>query len=192
MKIDKRKVWGAVLGGLLLFVNAGAHAIAQTAPETKYATSAQVEANFRGRSFQMIGDDKVATIRALDWPKDRSVSLPFWLGTGKATPPSLSPKESSYYVISEAYFVRSLGGSEWLIRAGSSLQKPDAVFVTGYTHYKETGVILPTIVQYIGTRTLTRSDGSKLDVPVLHEVSLPMQWAKGRPPRQYARFSIRL
>jgi hypothetical protein len=163
---------------------------AQAPDETRYAPAAQVESNFRGRSFQLVGDDKVAIIRALNWPKDRSVSLPFWLGTGKATPPTLSPKEGRYYVISEAYLVRRLGGNEWLIRAGSSLQKPDAVFVTENTKYKETGVMLPTIVQYTGTRAMTRTDGSKLDVPVLHEVSLPMAWAKGRPSAKYARFSV--
>ena len=116
--------------------------IAQTPAETRYATDAQIESNFRGRSFQLVGDDQVAVVRALDWPKDSSVSIPFWLGTGKVTPPRLSPKEGHYYVISEAYLVRSLGGDEWLIRAGSSFQKPDAVFITQNTKYKETGVML--------------------------------------------------
>jgi hypothetical protein len=53
--------------------------LAQTSVEAKHATSTEVESNFRGRSFQLIGDGKVAIVRALDWPKDRSASLPFWL-----------------------------------------------------------------------------------------------------------------
>jgi hypothetical protein len=190
MKTYRREALLGIPVGLLALAIFSS-SLAQTSVEAKYATSAQVESDFRGRSFQLIGDDKIAVVRALDWSNDRSVSLPFWLGAGKATPPALSPKEGQYYVISEAYIVRSLGGNEWLIRAGSSLQKPDAVFVTENTKYKETGVMLPTIVQYTGTRTMTRSDGSKLDVPVLHEVSLPMAWAKGRPSAKYARFSVR-
>lgn len=190
MKTYRREALLGIPVGLLALAIFSS-SLAQTSVEAKYATSGEVESNFRGRSFQLIGDDKVAIVRALDWPKDRSVSLPFWLGTGKATPPALSPKEAQYYVISEAYIVRSLGGNEWLIRAGSSLQKPDAVFITDHTHYKNTGVMLPTVVQYTGTRTMTRTDGSKLDVPVLHEVSLPMVWAKGRPSAKYARFSVK-
>lgn len=191
MKTNERKVSIALLFRFLCSLALAAPALADTLVTPKYATDAQVEASFRGRSFLLVGDDKVAIVRAVDWTKDRSVSLPFWLGTGKAAPPALSPKQGKYYVISEAYLVRSLSGNEWLIRAGSSLQKPDAVFVTEKTRYKTTGVILPTIVQYVGTRTLTRSDGSKLDVSVLHEVSLPMTWTKGKVPSLYARFRLK-
>ncbi len=141
----------------------------------------------------MLGDDtSVAIVRALDWDKERSIKIPFWLGTGRVVPPAARPKEGGYYVISEAYIVRSLGGKEWLIRAGSSLRKPDAVLITARTHYKTTGVILPTIVQYTGTRNFTRTDGSKIDIPVLQEVSLPMKWtAPGLVPALYAKFTIR-
>jgi hypothetical protein len=145
MKPYKREVLLPILVGLLLSLAVFSSAVPQTAGETRYATDAQVESNFRGRSFQLIGDDRVAIIRALDWPKDYSISLPFWLGTGQATPPALSPKEG-HYVISEAYIVRRLGGDEWLIRAGSAPQKPDAVLVTDHTHYKNIGIMLPTIV----------------------------------------------
>jgi hypothetical protein len=93
-------------------------------------------------------------------------------------------------VISEAYIVRGLAPNEWLIRGGSSLQKPDAVFITKKTRYKTTGVILPTIVQYVGTRTITRTDGSKIDLAILHEVSLLMTWTKGKTPSLYAHYSI--
>jgi hypothetical protein len=150
-----------------------------------------VESAFRGQSFVLGGNTQVAEVRALDWGKDRSVTLPFWLGTGNVVPPDRRPVVGGYYVISEAYIVRSLGGPEWLIRAGSSLQKPDAVLVTNRTRYKTTGVLLPTIVQYTGTRNFTRDDGSKIDIPVLQEVSLPMKWDKpGLVPTMYAQFMI--
>ncbi len=161
------------------------------AAPTAFASAQQVEAGFRGQSFTLGSDTKVAVVRALNWDKDRFVNIEFWLGTGNVVPPASRPKRSGYYVISEAYIVRSLGGNEWLIRAGSSLQKPDAVFITGKTHYKTTGVILPTIVQYIEDRTFTRTDGSKINVPVLHEVSLPMKWTSGTVPSMYARFQVR-
>jgi len=162
----------------------------QGATQGPFASAQQVEF-FRGQSFLLGDDTSVAIVRALDWSKDRSIKIPFWLGTGNAVPPAARPKEGGYYVISESYIVRSLGRKEWLIRAGSSLQKPDAVLITNRTHYKTTGVILPTIVQYTGTRNFTRSDGSKIDIPVLQEVSLPMKWtAQGQVPTLYAKFMI--
>ena len=53
--------------------------------------------------------------------------------------------------------------------------------------YKTTGVILPSIVQYTGTRTFTRDDGSKIDIPILQEVSLPMKWTLPGPGPQHIR-----
>ncbi len=186
----RRTISVGIVCELLLALAAISPSLAQTSPEPKFATSEEAE-GFRGKSFLLVGDDTAAVVRGLDWSKDRSITLPFWLGTGPATPSALVPKEGKYYVISEAYIRRSLGANEWLIRAGSSLQKPDAVLVTEKTHYKTTGVILPTIVQFIGTRTMTRSDGSSLEVPVLHEVSLPMTWTKGTTPTLYAHYSIK-
>jgi hypothetical protein len=156
-----------------------------------FATASQIESTFRGQSFVLGDDTQVANVRALDWSKDHSLKLPYWLGNTAAVPPSKRPQIGRYYVISEAYAVRSLGGLEWLIRAGSSLQKPDAVLITNKTRYKTTGVILPTIVQYTRTRTFTREDGSRLDVPVLEEVSLPAKWTQpGKVPTMYARFLV--
>jgi hypothetical protein len=182
-----RRVFLVQFTGCLAIVTSAA---AQPTLATRYATAAQVESDFRGKSFLLVGDDQVALIRAPDWETDRSVALPFWLGIGNAVSPALRPKQGNYYVISEAYIVRSLGGDEWLIRAGSSLRKDDAVLITSKTSYKTSGVILPTVIQYTASRTMTRSDGSKIDVPVLQEVSLPMTWTKGTVPTLYAHFSV--
>jgi hypothetical protein len=189
MKTLGRQISVAILCELLITSAAFGLSLAQTS-SPRYATSEQVEA-FRGKSFLLVGDNTAAVIRGLDWSKDRSITLPFWLGRGPVTPTALVPEEGKYYVISEAYIRRSLGPNEWLIRAGSSLQKPDAVLVTEKTRYKTTGVILPTIVQYITTRAIKRSDGTSIDVPVLHEVSLPMTWTKGTTPTLYANYSIK-
>jgi hypothetical protein len=105
-------------------------------------------------------------------------------------PPEYRPAKGDYYVISESWIVRKLADKELLIRAGSKLQKPDAVFVTTKTRYKGPGMLLPTIVQYSGTRTVTREDGTKVDIAVLEEVSLPVQWTSGRIPTKYARFKV--
>ena len=177
----------------LLLLSSGVNTYADdtASPSQTFASAQQVEAAFRGQSFVLGGNTQIAQVRALDWSNDRSVALPFWLGTGNVVPPDRRPVVGGYYVISEAYIVRTLGGPEWLIRAGSSLQKPDAVLVTNRTHYKTTGVLLPTIVQYTGTRNFTREDGSKIDIPVLQEVSLPMKWDKPGPvPTMYAQFMI--
>lgn len=192
MSFGKAKLGLVLLPAVVLTFALRASGAEQISQTTKFAHAAQVESSFRGRSFILAGDDQVALVRAPDWEEGRSLRLPFWLGTGNVVPSAMRPKESGYYVISEAYIVRSLGGKEWLIRAGSSLQKPDAVFITGKTRYKTTGIILPTIVQYVGTRSFTRTDGSTIQVPVLEEVSLPMKWtAPGRVPQSYATFTIR-
>ncbi|MDO8431024.1 MAG: hypothetical protein Q7S58_01295 [Candidatus Binatus sp.] len=105
-------------------------------------------------------------------------------------PPEHRPEQGAYYVISESWIVRKLAGKELLIQAGSQLQKPDAVLVTTKTHYQGSGMLLPTIVQYSGTRTFTRDNGSVVDIAVLEEVSLPAQWTTGRIPAKYARFGV--
>ena len=64
------------------------------------------------------------------------------------------------------------------------------MLVTTKTLYKSNGMLLPTIVQYSGTRTFTREDGSKVDIAILEEVSLPAQWTTGRIPTKYARFAV--
>lgn len=156
---------------------------------TKFAGAPQVESNFRGHSFILGNDDQIADVRALDWTPDHSIQLPFWFGTAQLVPAESRPEKGNYYVISESWIVRSLSKKELLIRAGSKLQKPDAVLVTTKTHYKSNGMILPTIVQYTGTRTFTRKDGSKIDVAVLEEVSLPAQYS-GKIPLKYARFAV--
>ena len=66
-------------------------------------------------------------------------------------------------------FVANSPARSCWIRAGSQLQKPDAVLVTTKTLYKSNGMLLPTIVQYSGTRTFTREDGSKVDIAILEE-----------------------
>ena len=190
MRINKAKSLAAVLLSIAFSIPAAALAADQSATQGPYASAQQVEF-FRGQSFLLGENTSVAMVRALDWSKDRSIKILFWLGTGNVVPPAVRPIEGGYYVISEAYIVRTLGGKEWLIRAGSSLQKPDAVLITSRTRYTTTGVILPTIVQYTGTRNFTRDDGSKIDIPVLQEVSLPMTWtAPGPVPALYAKFMV--
>jgi hypothetical protein len=199
MRLIEKKTWTMfltvpMLVGLALSAGASSASAGDPGPEaTTFASAQQVESSFRGKSFMLGDDNRVAIVRALDWDKERSIRLPFWLGTGKVVAPADKPQKGGYYVISEAYLVRKLGGNEWLIRAGSMLQKPDAVLVTSKTRYRTTGVILPTIVQYMDTRTFTREDGSKIDVAVLHEVSLPAKLiaGPGRTPQTYAKFSIR-
>jgi hypothetical protein len=178
------------LASLLLLVGVAA-ASANAAPvTTKYASAQQIESAFRGHSFFLGNDNRIADVRALDWGADRSVKLPFWFGTGQLVPAEHRPEKGDYYVISESWIVRKLADKELLIRAGSQLQKPDAVLVTTKTLYKSNGMLLPTIVQYSGTRTFTREDRSKVDIAVLEEVSLPAQWTSGRIPQKYARFAV--
>jgi hypothetical protein len=170
-------------------VFSGLTAISASANPTTFASAAQVESSFRGHTFILGNDDQIADVRALDWTPSQSIKLPFWFGSAQLVPSENRPEKGNYYVISEAWIVRQLTEKELLIRAGSKLQKPDAVLVTKKTHYKSNGAILPTIVQYTGTRTFTRQDGSKVDIAVLEEVSLPAQY-NGRIPLKYARFAV--
>ena len=189
--LHRKNLWLAIV--LLTAGFAAASAKAQPVTKTNYASAQQVESAFRGHSFILGDDNQIADVRAPDWSADRSVKLPFWFGTGQMVPPEYQPAKGDYYVISESWIVRKLADKELLIRAGSKLQKPDAVLVTTKTRYKGFGMILPTIVQYSGTRSFTREDGTKVDIAVLDEVSLPAQWTKGgRIPPKYARFMVSL
>src|SRR5713226_1710695 len=122
-------------------------------PASRFASAEQVELNFLGRRFVLGTNDKVAEVRQPSWPPDRFIRLPFWFGINVLVPGVLQPKEGDYYVISEAILVRGLDPvNEWWIDAGSALLKKDAIFVTTRTHYKSLGEVLPTIVQFSGTR----------------------------------------
>jgi len=171
------------------------------APPSPYASAEQIEMNFRGQSFSLGDDDKVAILRPAGRPKDRVLKLPFWLGTNILVPGVLQPKEGDYYVISEAVMVKTLDNpDEWLIEAGSTLIKKETVLVTTRTHFRALGKVapealpkmLPMIVQFAGTRPFTRGDGKTIEIPVLKEVSLPMKWTlAGAIPPSYARFQVR-
>jgi len=179
-----------ILLAIVLLVGFAAEPAWAAPVTTKYASAQQVESAFRGHSFILGDNNQIADVRALDWTADRSVKLPFWFGTGQVVPPEHRPAKGDYYVISESWIVRRLSDKELLIRAGSQLQKPDAVFITTKTRYKGPGMLLPIIVQYSGTRTFTREDGTKVDIAVLEEVSLPARWTAGRIPAKYARFKV--
>ncbi|HXW84492.1 MAG TPA: hypothetical protein VEJ86_08810 [Candidatus Binataceae bacterium] len=161
-----------------------------TAP--RYASAEEVELNFRGHSFVLGNNNVVALVRTPGSPDNEYLRLPFWFGVNILVPGVLAPKEGDYYVISEASLEKPLAApGEWMIEAGSSLVKQETVFVTTRTHYDSTGKILPTIVQYMGKREFTTADGSKVEIPVLREVSLPMKWTLGGGvPASYARFRI--
>ncbi|HYA34306.1 MAG TPA: hypothetical protein VEF03_01750 [Candidatus Binataceae bacterium] len=158
----------------------------------RFASAEQVEENFRGRTFILGDNATVALVRPPDWPKDRTMKLPFWFGINVMVPGALMPKEGDYYVISEARLVKPLETpGEWMIEAGSSLIKRETVFVTTKTKYIGDGKILPTIVQFVGTRTFKTKDGSDVQVPILREVSLPAKWTLGGgTPATYARYRI--
>lgn len=159
-------------------------------PPPRYAGAEQVELNFRAKRFVLGDNDSVALVRPVDWPQGRFLKLPFWLGTHVLVPGVLQPKQGDYYVISEAILVRRLDRpGEWMIEAGSSLLKKETVFVTTRTHYKSLGRILPTIVQYAGDREFHNAEGNRVEIAVLREVSLPMEWTLGGPvPKEYARY----
>jgi hypothetical protein len=189
-RIGMRRWKSVLLAILVLLVGFAAEPVGAAPVTAKFAGAQQIESTFRGHSFILGDDTHIADVRAVDWGTDRSVKLPFWFGTGQVVPPEHRPEKGDYYVISESWIVRRLADKELLIRAGSQLQKPDAVFVTTRTRYKGPGMLLPIIVQYSGTRTFTREDGTKVDIAVLEEVSLPAQWTTGRIPAKYARFKV--
>jgi predicted small lipoprotein YifL len=159
-------------------------------PPSIYATPEEVELNFRDRTFVLGDNDQVAEVRPPRWPKDKFLKLPFWLGVNILVPGVLAPKEGDFYVISEATLEKPLDTpGEWMIEAGSSLVKQETVFVTTRTRYAGPGKILPTIVQYMGKREFKRPDGQPVQIPVLREVSMPMEWTLGGSiPAEYARY----
>ncbi len=175
----------------------GCNRSATAPPPSPYASAEQIEMNFRGQSFSLGDNDKVAILTPAGGPKDRVLKLPFWLGTNILVPGVLQPKEGDYYVISEAVLVKTLGSpDEWLIEAGSSLIKKETVLITTRTHFRLAGKtlpkLLPMIIQFAGTRPFTRGDGTTIEIPILKEVSLPMKWTlAGAIPASYARFQVR-
>jgi hypothetical protein len=160
-------------------------------PPSIYASAEDVELNFRGRTFVLGDNDQIAQVRPPDWPKDKFLKLPFWLGINVLVPGVAAPKEGDFYVISEATLEKPLDTpGEWMIEAGSTLVKQETVFITTRTHYFGAGKILPTIVQYMGKREFKRPDGTPVQIPVLREVSLPMKWTLGgHIPAEYARYA---
>ncbi len=162
--------------------------IAQQVP-LRYASPAQVEENFRGRTFVLGDSATVALVRPPEWPSKRWLRLPFWFGINVMVPGVLQPKEGDYYVISEARLIKQLGDNEWMIEAGSSLIKRETVFVTTKVRYVGPGKVLPTIVQFAGMRDFKKEEGKTIQIPVLREVSLPMKWTLGGSiPASYARY----
>src|ERR1700694_3505566 len=192
-----RRVQSARVTIPIIFVMAGAllTGCAKTPPPvvsripTRFASAEQVEENFRGRSFILGDNATVALVRPVDSSKDQSLKLPFWFGLNVMVPGVLQPKEGDYYVISEARLIKPLDvPGEWMIEAGSSLIKREAVLQTTRTHYLGAGKILPTIVQFMGMREFKTEDGKTIQIPVLREVSLPMKWTLGGGvPASYAR-----
>jgi hypothetical protein len=160
------------------------------APPSIYASAEDVELNFRDRTFVLGDNNEIAEVRPPNWPKDKSVKLPFWFGVNILVPGVIAPKEGEFYVISEATLEKPLDTSgEWMIEAGSSLVKQETVFITTRTQYLTPGKVLPTIVQYMGKREFKRADGKPVQIPVLREVSLPMKWTLGgHIPATYARY----
>jgi len=193
-----RPRWRGPVAALAALLMAGAldgcggKAPAPLAPE-HFASAEQVEMNFRGRSFVLGDNNTVAMVQPAEGLSARVFKLPFWLGINILVPGVLQPSPGDYYVISEADLVRHLDDQdEWMIEAGSSLIKKEAVLVTTRTRFRSAGKILPMIVQYMGTRTFRKGDGTSVEIPVLREVSLPMKWTFSGPiPRSYARFEAR-
>lgn len=161
-------------------------------PRTRYASAEQVEMNFLGKTFVLGDNDAIAKVRPPDWPNDRWMELPFWLGMDVLAPGVRAPQQGDYYVISEARLEKRLDTpGEWIIEAGSKLVIQESVFVETRTHFEESGKMLPMIVQYTGLRTFDRGDGVKVEMPVLREVSLPMKWTlKGSIPPGYAHYRL--
>ncbi|MGD0075684.1 MAG: hypothetical protein ABSD31_15280 [Candidatus Binataceae bacterium] len=180
-----------IAGLIAIAISAGC-----TAPSpqraTRFATAEQVQLNFQDNTFVLGDNSEIALVRPVSWQSDRFIRLPFWLGVNVLVPGVMQPKEGDYYVISEAVIVRKLDApDQWLIEAGSSLLKKDAIFASGHAHYKTAGKILPTIVQFAGMRKFPTAAGGTVDLPLLSAVSLPMKWTLPGPvPGAYAKFAI--
>ena len=158
------------------------------------ALSRQIMQDFDGKSFVLGSNDRQAEVRMKDWAPARRILIPFWLGVNPLYPNFLRPTVGHIYVMSESVLVRPLGADNYLMRAGSKLFKTDAVFESTHTRYVDTGKMLPTIVRFVGTRVITvpkdaPATGTVTErVPVLKEVSLPMQLDE--PLAGYAKFEV--
>ena len=150
--------------------------------------------DFDAHEFTLGSNDRQAEVRLTDWPESRHVLIPFWLGVNPLYPGFLRPTVGRIYVMSESVMVRTLPNGEYLIRAGSKLFKTDTLFESTHTRYVDSGKMLPTVVRFVGTRVITvpadaPSTGTITEkVPVLREVSLPMQVEV--PPDGYATFEV--
>jgi len=150
--------------------------------------------DFDGRDFELGQNDREAVVRLTDWPEDKHVIIPFWLGINPLMPYFHRPQVGRIYVMSESVMVRALAPNRYLIRAGSKAFKNDAIFEATHTHYDGEGKMLPTVVRFVGTVVATlpldppRTGTITEKVPVLREVSLPMHLAAMR--RGYANFTV--
>jgi len=184
------------VAAIILLAAIAAAACSKPAPpppaKSIYASAEEVEENFRGKPFVLGTDNTVAEVRPPWWDKDRFIKLPFWFGINILVPGVQQPKEGDYYVISEAQLGKPLDApGEWMIEAGSSLVKQETVLQTSRTHYLTGGKLLPIIVQYMGKRQFTTTEGKTVEIPVVREVSAPMKWTLGGSiPRSYARYRI--
>jgi hypothetical protein len=188
----KRRIRHVIAIAFALALAAGCRGSAPPVPDqrVRYASAEDVEMQFRGKPFVLGDNNEIAEVRSVGAPKDSFLRLPFWFGVNILVPGVTQPREGDYYVISEAMLGKPLDTpGEWMIEAGSTLVKQEAVFITTQTHYVGSGKILPTIVQYMGMREFTTSEGKKVNIPVLREVSLPMKWTlEGDIPASYARY----
>lgn len=161
-----------------------------TPPEDQL--SRDILRDFDGHDFTLGKNDAEAEVSLSSWAPGRHLLLPFWLGINPLFPYFKRPNLGHIYVISEAIMVRPLTDNQYLIRAGSKMFKADAVFAATHTRYPTPGMMLPTVVRFIGTRVITvprdaPDTGTVTEkVAVLREVSLPMHL--GKLPPGYAAF----
>jgi hypothetical protein len=150
-----------------------------TAPEDQL--SRDILRDYAGKRFFLTDNDHEAHVSLAGVPNSMHIVLPYWLGVNPLYPGFLRPTPGHIYVISQATLTRPIGKNDYLIRAGSKLFKSDTVFEATHTRYVDDGGILPTIVRFVGTRVITvpkdaPATGTITEkVPVLREVSLPMQ-----------------
>ncbi|MGH7864105.1 MAG: hypothetical protein ACREQB_03890 [Candidatus Binataceae bacterium] len=174
-----------VVACFLCFAGCTADRAMDFGPEGEISTlpddqlSREILIEFAGHDFTLGENDKQAEVRLRAWEPGRRVILPYWLGINPVLPGFRRPTLGRIYVISEALMVRPLAPNEHLIRAGSTMFKSDAILKTVRTHYLDTGKMLPTVVRFVGTRTITvprdapQSGTVTIKAPVLKEVSLP-------------------
>jgi hypothetical protein len=156
--------------------------------------SRQILHDFDGRSFALGNNDREAVVSLPDWPAGKHVILPFWLGINPLMPYFHRPQVGRIYVMSESLMVRELEKNRYLIRAGSKAFKNDTIFEATHTYYDGAGKMLPTVVRFVGTQVVTlpldapRTGTITEKLPVLREISLPMQIEATKPG--YAKFSL--